>query len=90
MGHVDERDAELALELPQLELEVLAELGVEGAERLVEQQDLRVEHQGPGQGDALLLATGQLRRTTLAESPMRAISSASETRRSIVDFGTSW
>ena len=65
--HVDERDADLALELPQLELQVLAELGVERAERLVEQQHLRVEHQRPGQGDALLLAAGELRRTALGE-----------------------
>ena len=33
--------------------------GVEGAERLVEQQQLRLAHEGPGQGDALGLAARQ-------------------------------
>ncbi len=37
-----------------------AQLGVQRAERLVEQQHGRIEHQGPGQRDPLLLAAGQL------------------------------
>ena len=49
----------------ELELQLLAELGVEGTHRLVEQQHGRLEHQRPGQRDALLLATGELVRLAL-------------------------
>ena len=38
VGHVDERDADLALDAFELELHHLAQLEVEGAERFVEQQ----------------------------------------------------
>ena len=56
VGHVHERDPDLALEGLELELHLLAQLEVEGAERLVEE-----EHGGPvderaGERDALLLA----------------------------------
>ena len=60
MGHVDERDPDLALELLELDLHLVAELAVERAERLVEEQHRRVVDQGPGQGDPLLLAARQL------------------------------
>ena len=43
-----------------LELHLLAQLAVERAERLVHQRQARLEHDGPGQGDALLLAAAQL------------------------------
>ena len=59
---VDERDADLALQRAQLELQLLAQLRVERAERLVEQQHPRVEHERAGQRHALLLAAGQLGR----------------------------
>ena len=38
VGHVDERDPDRALDLLQLDLHLLAELQVEGAERLVERE----------------------------------------------------
>jgi hypothetical protein len=37
------------------------------AERLVEQEDCRLEHEGAGQGDPLPLASGDLARHPLAE-----------------------
>ena len=46
VGDVDERDADLALDAHQLELHLLAELEVEGAERFVEQEHGRLVHQG--------------------------------------------
>ena len=50
--HVDERDADLALDAHQLELHLLAELEVERAERLVEQEHRGLVHQRPGERDA--------------------------------------
>ena len=41
VGHVDERDPDLLLDPLQLDLHLLAELEVERAERLVEQEDGR-------------------------------------------------
>ena len=60
MGHVDERDPDLLLDRLQLDLHLLAELQVEGAERLVEEQDPRPVHERPGEGDPLALAARQL------------------------------
>jgi hypothetical protein len=62
VGHVHEGDPDRLLERLQLDLEGLAQLGVEGAQRLVQQQHRRVEDQGPGQRDPLLLAARQLGR----------------------------
>ena len=59
------------------DLEHLADqLGVERARRLVEEHQLGVHRQGPGDGDALLLATGELggvgRRLVAQARPARA------------------
>src|SRR5260370_30721276 len=47
--------------LPIFELHRLPQLLVERAERLVAKQHPRFDHDGAGQGDALLLAPGELR-----------------------------
>src|SRR5262249_5619564 len=52
--------AELALEPLQLLLELEAQLEIQRAERLVEEQDARAVHQGAGQRHPLLLAARQL------------------------------
>ena len=57
---------DVLLEGLQLHLQRATELGVEGAERLVEQQDGRVEHQGTGERHPLLLAAGELAGPPLA------------------------
>ena len=62
VGHVHERDPDLALELLELELHVVAERAVQGAQRLVQEQHAGMVDQGPGERDALLLATRQLPR----------------------------
>ncbi len=64
---VDEGEPELALDELQLELHLLAELEVECAERLVEQQHLRAVHERSRKRDALLLPAGQLARLALVE-----------------------
>ena len=62
----DERDADLALDLLELDLHLLAQLEVERAEGLVEQQHLGAVDEGAGERDALALAAGELRRGTIA------------------------
>ena len=52
--------AELAVELVEPATEVLAHLGVQRAERLVEQQHLRPRRERPGERDALPLPAGEL------------------------------
>ena len=51
----------------ELELHLPAQLQVERAERLVEQQQGRAVHDRAGQRDALLLAAGELRGPALRE-----------------------
>ena len=67
MRDVDERDPDLVLDALQLELHLLAELQVEGAERLVEEQHARPVHERARERDPLLLAAGELPRLALAE-----------------------
>ena len=62
VGDVDEGDADLALDRLQLQLHLLAQLQVEGAERLVEQQHLGPVDDRPRQRHPLALATGELAR----------------------------
>ena len=65
---VDERRLRLRLDVLQLELHLLAELQVEGAERLVEQQRRGPVDERAGERDALLLAAGELARLALLEA----------------------
>ena len=53
---------------PQPLPQFLPHLGVERAERLVEQQHARLSRQRPGQGHALPLAAGKLRRPAFLEA----------------------
>ena len=66
--HVEERDADLALDALQLDLELPAQLRVERAERLVEQEHGRREHESPRERHALLLAARELVRPALPEA----------------------
>ena len=68
MGDVDGGDADAPLQVADEDPHLLAQLGVEIGERLVEQQDLRLDHQRAGQRDALLLAAGKLARIALGHS----------------------
>ena len=64
---VDERDADLALDALQLGLHLLAELEVERAERLVEQEHLGLVHDRARERDPLALAARELHRPAAAE-----------------------
>jgi hypothetical protein len=52
----------LALQALDLDLHVEAKVFVERGERLVEQEDRRLDRERAGKGYALLLATGELAR----------------------------
>ena len=60
MRDVDEGDAHLALDRAQLVLHLLAQLQVERAQRLVEQQHARAVDERARQRHALALAAGEL------------------------------
>ena len=67
VGDHDGREPELLLQLADLDAHLLAQLGIEIGERLVEQQHVRPEDERAGQRHALLLAAGQLPRQALAQ-----------------------
>ena len=85
VGDIDERDADLALDPLQLDLHVLAELQVERAEWLVEEQCPGVVHQRAGQRDPLLLTTGELARAALLAAA--EVDDAEHLVDSLVDLG---
>src|SRR5918994_4650906 len=67
MGDVDERDPHTLLNPFQLDLQLLAYLEIEGAERFVEEQYLRLHDECPRERDSLLLTAGQLPRLAALE-----------------------
>jgi hypothetical protein len=58
---VDGRHADALEQVAQLDAHLLAQLGVEVGQRLVQQHDRGAAHQGAGDGHALLLAARKLR-----------------------------
>ena len=60
MRHVDGRDREPALQVPNFLSHLDAQLGVEVRQRLVEQQHARLDDDRARQRDALLLAAREL------------------------------
>ncbi len=68
VGHEDERDPDLLLDPFQLDLHLLAQLQVECAERLVEQEDGRPVDERPGERDPLGLPTRDLGRLAALEA----------------------
>ena len=66
VGHVDEGDAEVFLKRLELQLHLLAQLQIQRAQRLIQQEKLRVVGERSCDGDALLLAAGELVRLPLS------------------------
>ena len=60
MGDVDDREVQALLQLADLLAHLPAQARVEVRQRLVEQQHRGLQHQRPRDGDALLLAAGEL------------------------------
>ena len=83
-------DADLGLDPADLVAQRGAHLGVERAERLVEQQHLGLHGQRPGERDTLLLAAGELVRVALGRAaPSSTSSSISATRLSALGLAAS-
>ncbi len=62
VGHIQRRDTEILLQSPDLGAQFDAQLGIQVAQRFIEQEHRWGAHQRPGDRDPLLLATGQLTR----------------------------
>src|SRR4029077_16439573 len=60
VGHKDRGDAELALNLLELDLHRRAQVSIERRERLVQQQHLGTDDERAGKRDALLLPAREL------------------------------
>ena len=67
VGHEDRRHARLGVQAAKPRPQLLTHPRVERPERLVEQEHARLRGQRPREGDALPLATGELRRRALRE-----------------------
>ncbi len=67
MGDVDRRVAIFVVQAAHLEAHLLAQIGIEIAQRLVEQQRLRLDDQRARERDPLLLAAGQLARIAVGQ-----------------------
>ena len=65
MSDQDRGRAERALDLAQFDLHLLAQLGVQIRQRLVEQEHARPDYQRASERHALLLAAGHAARMTL-------------------------
>src|SRR5690606_3202015 len=63
----DRGDMQLVVQIAQPAAQILAHLGVERAERLVEQKDARLNGERAGERDTLALAARKLRRITPRE-----------------------
>ena len=60
MGDEDGGNAQLLLDPADFDLQVFAKQRVNGAQRFIQQEDLRGRHHSAGQGNALLLTAGKL------------------------------
>ena len=67
----DERDAQALLQVFQFGAHLGAQLGIEGGKRFVQEQNLGLANNGPREGDALALSTGQLRRLAVLHALQR-------------------
>ena len=74
------------MQLADLELHLLAQLLVQSAQRLVHEDQLRLEHQSARHGDALLLAAGELPR--IAAFVSRQANQTKHGMNTFLDFGS--
>ena len=62
MGDKDAGHAKVIVQAPQPTAQLLPDLGVQGAKRFVEEENLRFHRQSSGQSHSLALPAGELRR----------------------------
>ena len=67
MGDEDRRDMYLVVQPPQPSSQLFADIGIQGAERLVQQQHAGLDREGASQRHALPLTTGKLSRQSVGE-----------------------
>jgi hypothetical protein len=68
VGDQDRGDAALGQDIPNLAPQTLSQLDIQTGERLIEQHQVWLRSQGPGQRDALLLSTRELVHVAIAEA----------------------
>ena len=81
---VDGGDADAPLDVADEDAHLLAQLGVEIGERLVEQQDARLDHERARQRDTLLLAAGELARDSGPSLPASCTMSSTRAMRVLI------
>ena len=86
VGDEDRGDVQLVVQPAQPAPQLLAHLGVERAERLVQQQHLRLDRQRARQRHALPLAAGELRRIAVGRAS-RAAPARSSSLHALRDLG---
>ncbi len=67
MRHIDRGRADALMHGLDLAAHLHAQLGVEVGERLVEEEDLRIAHQGSADGNTLALTAGELARVAIQQ-----------------------
>ncbi len=91
VGDEQRGDVQLVVQAAQPAAQLLAHLGVERAERLVEQQHARLDGERAGERDALALAAGKLRRDSGRPASRAAPAPAAPSRlRLICASGRRW
>ena len=83
VGDIDGRGLQALVQFLDLGAHRDAQLGIEVGQRLVEQEHLRIAHDGAAHGDALALAAGELARIAVKQLVRPRISAARLTRASI-------
>ena len=86
VGHEQDRGRRALPQRKELDVEALATQGVEGTERLVQQQDAGFERKGTGERHALRLTTRQLRRPVTEDRPVER----NEVREGVEPFTTAF
>jgi hypothetical protein len=83
VGDVEHRQPQLHVQPFQLQPHLLPESGVEVRQGLVEKKQRRLSHDGPSQGDPLLLTSGQL-----VGIPLRVLRHIAAGQRIVHAFGS--
>ena len=70
VGNINSRDIDPPLEILDLSTHLLPQLGIQVAQRLVQEHHLGLVHESPSKGDSLLLPSREFRRRAIFQ-PMQ-------------------